>query len=102
MKLWNYQNSKALKVDNAWILLTAIFIVLITLLIYEKKKRNEANKHLNINENFVINENKVNENEVISMRLSLKGRTIKLIDAVELFKSKSIQMNNKGIFEKKK
>lgn len=101
MKLWNYQNSKTLKVDNAWILLTAIFIVLITLLIYEKKKRNEANNHLNINENFVINENKVNENEVISMRLSLKGRTITLIDAVELFKSKSIQMNNKGIFEKK-
>jgi len=87
--------------DDTWILLTLIFTALISLLVFEKWKRNKTDNHLNINENFVINQNKVDENEAISMRLLLENKTITLIEAIDLFKSKSIHLNNKGIFEKK-
>ena len=87
--------------ENAWILLTVIFTVLISLLIYEKRKRTNNENQLNINEQFVINENQVGKNKVITVRLSLENKTITLVDAIELFRPKSIQLNNKGIFEKK-
>ena len=87
--------------ENAWILLTVIFTVLISLLIYEKRKRANHQNQLNINEKFVINENKVGKNKVITMRLSLEGKTITLVDAIKLFQPKSIRLNSKGIFEKK-
>jgi len=87
--------------ENTWIVLTIIFTVLISLLIFEKRKRNKANNHLSINEKFVINQNNNDDKEAISMRLLLGGKTITLIEAIELFKSKSIYLNNKSIFEKK-
>ena len=87
--------------ENAWILLTVIFTVLISLLIYEKRKRTNYENQLNINEQFVINENQVGKNKVITVRLSLENKTITLVDAIKLFQPKSIQLNNKGIFEKK-
>jgi len=87
--------------ENAWILLTVIFTVLISLLIYEKRKRTNHENQLNINEQFVINENQVGKNKVITVRLSLENKTITLVDAIKLFQPKSIQLNNKGIFEKK-
>ena len=87
--------------ENAWILLTVVFTVLISLLIYEKRKRTNHQNQLNINEKFVINENKVGKNKVITMRLSLEDKTITLVDAIKLFQPKSIRLNNKGIFEKK-
>ena len=87
--------------ENAWILLTVIFTGLISLLIYEKRKRANHQNQLNINEKFVINENKVGKNKVITMRLSLEGKTITLVDAIKLFQTKSIRLNSKGIFEKK-
>ncbi len=87
--------------ENAWILLTVVFTVLISLLIYEKRKRTNHQNQLNINEKFVINENKVGKNKVITMRLSLEDETITLVDAIKLFQPKGIRLNNKGIFEKK-
>ena len=87
--------------ENAWILLTVVFTVLISLLIYEKRKRTNHQNQLNINEKFVINENKVGKNKVITMRLSLEDETITLVDAIKLFQPKAIRLNNKGIFEKK-
>tara|TARA_Y100000588_G_C13945564_1_gene791965 strand:- start:245 stop:718 length:474 start_codon:yes stop_codon:yes gene_type:complete len=87
--------------ENAWILLTVIFTGLISLLIYEKRKRTNHENQLNINEQFVINENQVGKNKVITVRLSLENKTITLVDAIKLFQPKSIQLNNKGIFEKK-
>jgi len=87
--------------ENAWILLTVIFTVLVSLLIYEKRKRTNHENQLNINEQFVINENQVGKNKVITVRLSLENKTITLVDAIKLFQPKSIQLNNKGIFEKK-
>tara|TARA_B100000029_G_C17331591_1_gene871864 strand:- start:307 stop:804 length:498 start_codon:yes stop_codon:yes gene_type:complete len=87
--------------ESAWILLTAIFAGLISILIYEKRKRTNHQNQLNINENFIINENKAGKNKVITMRLSLEGETITLVDAIKLFQPKSIRLNSKGIFEKK-
>jgi len=87
--------------EYAWILLTLIFIVLMSLLIYEKRKKDNHENQFNINEKLVINENKVGKNKAITMRLSLEEKTITLVDAIKLFKSKSISLNNKGIFEKK-
>ena len=43
--------------EDTWILLTIIFTVLISLLIFEKWKRNKSDNHLSINEKFVINQN---------------------------------------------
>ena len=87
--------------ENAWILLTVIFAVLLSLLIFEKKKRNNNQNQLNINEKFVINENKLGKNKVITIRLSLEDKTITLLDAIKLFRPKLISLNNKGVFEKK-
>tara|TARA_B100001250_G_scaffold405237_1_gene422415 strand:- start:5523 stop:6020 length:498 start_codon:yes stop_codon:yes gene_type:complete len=87
--------------ESAWILLTVIFAVLISILIYEKRKRTNHQSQLNISEKFIINENKAGTNKVITMRLSLEGETITLVDAVKLFQPKSIRLNSKGIFEKR-
>jgi len=87
--------------ENAWILLTVIFVVFISLLIYENRTRHNNQDQININEGFAINENQFGKNKVITMRLSLEEKTITLLDAIKLFKSKSIKLNNKGIFEKK-
>ena len=72
-----------------------------SLLIYEKRKKDNHENQFNINEKLVINENKVGKNKAITMRLTLEEKTITLVDAIKLFKSKSISLNNKGIFEKK-
>ena len=42
--------------EDTWILLTIIFTVLISLLIFEKWKRNKSDNHLSINEKFIIND----------------------------------------------
>ena len=41
--------------ENSWILLSIIFILLISLLIYENRKRKNSNNQLSINEKFIIN-----------------------------------------------
>ena len=87
--------------ESSWILLTVIFTVLISILIYEKRRRTNHQNQLNINEKFIINENKAGKNKAITMRLSLEGETITLVDAIKLFQPKSIRLNSKGIFEKK-
>ena len=85
--------------ENSWILLSIIFILLITLLIYEKTKRNKSDNQLSINEKFIIND-KAEDNEVLSIRLSIKGHPITLKKSINLFKTSSILLNKKGIFEK--
>ena len=85
--------------ENSWIFLSVIFILLITLLIYEKSKRNKSDNQLSINEKFIIN-NKAGNNEVLSIRLSLKTNPITLKKSISLFRPYSIILNKKGIFEK--
>ncbi len=85
--------------ENSWILLSIIFILLITLLIYEKTKRNKSDNQLSINEKFIIND-KAEDNEVLSIRLSIKGHPITLKKSINIFKTYSIILNKKGIFEK--
>jgi len=85
--------------ENSWILLSIIFILLISLLIYEKSKRNKSDNQLSINEKFIIN-NKADNNEVLSIRLSLRTNPITLKKSISLFKTYSIRLNKKGIFEK--
>ncbi|MCH2476895.1 MAG: cell division protein ZipA C-terminal FtsZ-binding domain-containing protein [Gammaproteobacteria bacterium] len=85
--------------ENSWILLSIIFILLITLLIYEKRKRNKSDNQLSINEKFIIND-KAENNEVLSIRLSIKSHPITLKKSINIFKTYSIILNKKGIFEK--
>ena len=85
--------------ENSWILLSIIFILLISLLIYEKSRRNKSDNQLTINEKFIIN-NKADNNEVLSIRLSLRTNPITLKKSISLFKTYSIRLNKKGIFEK--
>ena len=73
--------------------------MLITLLIYEKKKRNKSDNQLSINEKFIIND-KAEDNEVLSIRLSIKSHPITLKKSINIFKTYSIILNKKGIFEK--
>ena len=73
--------------------------MLITLLIYEKSKRNKSDNQLSINEKFIIN-NKADNNKVLSIRLSLKSNPITLRKSISLFRPYSIILNKKGIFEK--
>ena len=85
--------------ENSWILLSIIFILLITLLIYEKRKRNKSDNQLSINEKFIIND-KAENNEVLSIRLSIKSHPRTLKKSINIFKTYSIILNKKGIFEK--
>ena len=73
--------------------------MLITLLIYEKRKRNKSDNQLSINEKFIIND-KAENNEVLSIRLSIKSHPITLKKSINIFKTYSIILNKKGIFEK--
>ena len=73
--------------------------MLITLLIYEKRKRNKSDNQLSINEKFIIND-KAEGNEVLSIRLSIKSHPITLKKSINIFKTYSIILNKKGIFEK--
>ena len=73
--------------------------MLITLLIYEKRKRNKSDNQLSINEKFIIND-KAKDNEVLSIRLSIKSHPITLKKSINIFKTYSIILNKKGIFEK--
>ena len=73
--------------------------MLITLLIYEKRKRNKSDNQLSINEKFIIND-KAENNEVLSIRLSIKNHPITLKKSINIFKTYSIILNKKGIFEK--
>ena len=73
--------------------------MLITLLIYEKRKRNKSDNQLSINEKFIIND-KAEDNEVLSIRLSIKSHPITLKKSINIFKTYSIILNKKGIFEK--
>ena len=66
---------------------------------YEKSKRNKSDNQLSINEKFIIN-NKADNNEVLSIRLSLRTNPITLKKSISLFKTYSIRLNKKGIFEK--
>ena len=85
--------------ESSWILLSIIFVLLITLLIYEKRKRNKSDNQLSINEKFIIND-KAENNEVLSIRLSIKSHPITLKKSINIFKTYSIILNKKGIFEK--
>ena len=85
--------------ESSWILLSIIFVLLITLLIYEKRKRNKSDNQLSINEKFIIND-KAEDNEVLSIRLSIKSHPITLKKSINIFKTYSIILNKKGIFEK--
>lgn len=85
--------------ENSWILLSIIFILLISLLIYENRKRKNSNNQLSINEKFIIN-NKASDNEVLTIRLSIKSDPITLKKSIDIFKTYSIILNKKGIFEK--
>ena len=73
--------------------------MLITLLIYEKRKRNKSDNQLSINEKFIIND-KAENNEVLSIRLAIKSHPITLKKSINIFKTYSIILNKKGIFEK--
>ena len=73
--------------------------MLITLLIYEERKRNKSENQLSINEKFIINDEAV-DNEVLSIRLSIKSHPITLKKSINIFKTYSIILNKKGIFEK--
>lgn len=85
--------------EYSWILLSIIFILLISLLIYENRKRKNSNNQLSINEKFIIN-NKASDNEVLTIRLSIKSDPITLKKSINIFKAYSINLNKKGIFEK--
>ena len=85
--------------EYSWILLSVIFILLVTFLIYENRKRNKSDNQLSINEKFIIN-NKSGNNKVLSIRLSIKNDPITLKKSITIFKTYSITLNKKGIFEK--
>ena len=85
--------------EYSWILLSVIFFLLVTFLIYENRKRNKSDNQLSINEKFIIN-NKAENNKVLSIRLSIKNDPITLKKSITIFKTYSIILNKKGIFEK--
>ena len=85
--------------ENSWIVLSVIFILLISLLIYENRKRKKSDNQLSINEKFIIN-NKATNNEVLTIRLSIMSDPITLKKSINIFKAYSINLNKKGIFEK--
>jgi|TARA_B100001094_G_scaffold129346_2_gene125318 hypothetical protein len=85
--------------DIAWIVLTLIFTILILILLFNKKGKNKPNREINFHEKIVINE--LDKDNTPSLRMSFTNSDVSLKEVITLFKSLELQLNNKGVFEKK-
>ena len=87
--------------DIAWVTLTLVFVILLLILLFNKKAKDKPNREINIHEKIVINN--INSKKTItpSRRISLSENDLSLKELIQIFKNYELKLNSSGIFEKK-
>jgi len=87
--------------DIAWILLTLVFVILLLILLFNKKTKDKPNREINIHEKIAINDINNQKTNTPSRRISLSGNDLSLKELIQIFRNYELKLNSSGIFEKK-
>ncbi len=87
--------------DITWITLTLIFVMLLLILLFNKKTKDKPNREINIHEKIAINDIKDQKTNTPSRRISLSDNDLSLKKLIRIFKNYELNLNSSGIFEKK-
>ena len=87
--------------DIAWVTLTLVFIILLLILLFNKKVKEKPNREINIHEKIVINDINDQKTNTPSRRISLSENDLSLKELIRIFKNYELNLNSNGIFEKK-
>ena len=87
--------------DIAWISLTLLFVILLLILLFNKKAKDKPNREINIHEKIAINDINVQKTNTPSRRISLSENDLSLKELIQIFKNYELKLNSSGIFEKK-
>ena len=87
--------------DIAWVTLTLVFVILLLILLFNKKAKDKPNHEININEKIVINDINNQKTNTPSRRISLSENDLSLKELIQIFKNYELKLNSSGIFEKK-
>ena len=87
--------------DIAWISLTLIFVILLLILLFNKKAKDKPNREINIHEKIAINDINDQKTNTPSRRISLSGNDLSLKELIQIFKNYELKLNSRGIFEKR-
>ena len=87
--------------DLAWVTQTLVFVILLLILLFNKKSKDKPNREINIHEKIVINDINNKKTNTPSRRISLSENDLSLKELIEIFKNYELKLNSSGIFEKK-
>ena len=87
--------------DIAWISLTLIFVILLLILLFNKKAKDKPNREIKIHEKIAINDINDQKTNTPSRRISLSGNDLSLKELIQIFRNYELKLNSSGIFEKK-
>ena len=87
--------------DIAWVTLTLVFVILLLILLFNKKAKDKPNHEINIHEKIVINDINNKKTNTPSRRISLSENDLSLKELIQIFKNYELKLNSSGIFEKK-
>ena len=87
--------------DIAWVTLTLVFLILLLILLFNKKAKDKPNREINIHEKIVINDINNKKTNTPSRRISLSENDLSLKELIQIFKNYELKLNSSGIFEKK-
>ena len=87
--------------DIAWVTLTLVFVILLLILLFNKKAKDKPNREINIHEKIVINDINNKKTNTPSRRISLSENDLSLKELIQIFKNYELKLNSSGIFEKK-
>ena len=87
--------------DIAWVILTLVFVILLLILLFNKKAKEKPNREINIHEKIVINDINNQKTNTPSRRISLSENDLSLKELIQIFKNYELKLNRSGIFEKK-
>ena len=87
--------------DIAWVTLTLVFVILLLILLFNKKAKDKPNREINIHEKIVINDINNKKTNTPSRRISLSENDLSLKELIQVFKNYELKLNSSGIFEKK-
>ena len=72
--------------DIAWISLTLLFVILLLILLFNKKAKDKPNREINIHEKIAINDINVQKTNTPSLRISLSENDLSLKELIQIFK----------------
>ena len=80
--------------DIAWISLTLLFVILLLILLFNKKAKDKPNREINIHEKISINDINVQKTNTPSLRISLSENDLSLKELIQIFKNYELKLNS--------